>query len=106
MFLYWDIGSGGYRGWLVLTQTRQYGLFNAGTSSRENVAQFLADLVAGDGAGALWAPNGTFLEDAPFSFFINVPIDMVDGNATVLSTGSAAVDKVATRKRAALSAQG
>ena len=34
--------------------------------------------------------NGTFLEDAPFSFFINVPIDMVDGNATVLSTGSAA----------------
>lgn len=33
--------------------------------------------------------NGTFFEDAPFSFFVNVPIDMLDGNATVLSAGSA-----------------
>ncbi|QDZ21238.1 hypothetical protein HOP50_05g37660 [Chloropicon primus] len=32
--------------------------------------------------------NGTFFADAPFSFFLNVPIDMLDGNATVLSTGS------------------
>ena len=33
--------------------------------------------------------NGTFFDEAPFSFFLNVPIDMLDGNATVLSTGNA-----------------
>jgi len=38
-----------------VTETRQYGLFNGGTSSRENVGQFLADLVVGDGAEELWA---------------------------------------------------
>ena len=38
-----------------MTETRQYGLFNGGISSRENIGQFLADLVAGDSANVLWA---------------------------------------------------
>jgi len=38
--------------------------------------------------------NGTFFDRAaggmslPFAFFVNIPVDMLDGNATVLSTGS------------------
>lgn len=35
--------------------------------------------------------NGTFFTNTPFSFFLNVPIDMLDGNVTVLSTGSSGI---------------
>ena len=30
--------------------------------------------------------DGSFLSGAPYEFFLNVPIDMIDGNTTVLST--------------------
>ena len=38
--------------------------------------------------------NGTLfsLDQTPLTFFLNVPIDMLDGNVTVLSTGSASQD--------------